>query len=108
MTRMSSNSDQPRIVLFIFILSTVLLLSTVTAIRSIPNRDANASVKSEVLSAAPGAIEQSLAGEKIDGKEAAIEDDLDLDCHGIDEEECLIRRTLAAHVDYIYTQHDNP
>ncbi|KAI4385270.1 hypothetical protein MLD38_003317 [Melastoma candidum] len=25
-------------------------------------------------------------------------------CRGINEEDCLIRRTLAAHVDYIYTQ----
>ncbi|CAN4122531.1 unnamed protein product [Withania somnifera] len=25
-------------------------------------------------------------------------------CEGVDEEECLKRRTLAAHVDYIYTQ----
>ncbi|KAA3485637.1 phytosulfokines-like [Gossypium australe] len=25
-------------------------------------------------------------------------------CDGIEEEECLMRRTLAAHLDYIYTQ----
>ncbi|KAL0652092.1 hypothetical protein Bca4012_094783 [Brassica carinata] len=25
-------------------------------------------------------------------------------CEGIGEEECLIRRTLVAHTDYIYTQ----
>ncbi|EPS69886.1 hypothetical protein M569_04882 [Genlisea aurea] len=30
-------------------------------------------------------------------------------CRDIGEEECLMRRTLAAHVDYIYTQkHPNP
>ncbi|XWS68151.1 hypothetical protein CRYUN_Cryun04dG0066700 [Craigia yunnanensis] len=30
-------------------------------------------------------------------------------CEGIEEEEeCLIRRTLAAHVDYIYTQKTKP
>ncbi|KAE8708275.1 Phytosulfokine [Hibiscus syriacus] len=32
-------------------------------------------------------------------------------CGGIkeeEEEECLMRRTLAAHVDYIYTQKTNP
>ncbi|XP_038991202.1 phytosulfokines-like [Hibiscus syriacus] len=30
-------------------------------------------------------------------------------CRGIkEEEECLMRRTLAAHVDYIYTQKTNP
>ncbi|KAJ9166362.1 hypothetical protein P3X46_021132 [Hevea brasiliensis] len=25
-------------------------------------------------------------------------------CEGVEEDECLIRRTLVAHVDYIYTQ----
>ncbi|KAM1289290.1 hypothetical protein ACFX13_016934 [Malus domestica] len=29
-------------------------------------------------------------------------------CEGVAEEECLMRRTLAAHVDYIYTQKHKP
>ncbi|MBA0851449.1 hypothetical protein Goshw_020012 [Gossypium schwendimanii] len=29
-------------------------------------------------------------------------------CEGVEEEECLMRRTLAAHTDYIYTQNHNP
>ncbi|KAM5578818.1 hypothetical protein ABKV19_008902 [Rosa sericea] len=29
-------------------------------------------------------------------------------CEGVGEEECLMRRTLAAHIDYIYTQKNNP
>ncbi|KAH9610009.1 hypothetical protein KSS87_011196 [Heliosperma pusillum] len=29
-------------------------------------------------------------------------------CHGLNEEECLMRRTLVAHTDYIYTQSHNP
>ncbi|KAJ7952723.1 Phytosulfokines 3-like [Quillaja saponaria] len=29
-------------------------------------------------------------------------------CEGVGEEECLMRRTLAAHLDYIYTQKQNP
>ncbi|VVB05077.1 unnamed protein product [Arabis nemorensis] len=29
-------------------------------------------------------------------------------CNGIGEEECLIRRTLVAHTDYIYTQNHKP
>ncbi|GMI86514.1 phytosulfokine 4 precursor [Hibiscus trionum] len=29
-------------------------------------------------------------------------------CEGIAEDECLMRRTLAAHLDYIYTQKQNP
>ncbi|XP_030444990.2 phytosulfokines-like [Syzygium oleosum] len=33
---------------------------------------------------------------------------LDESCKGVGEEECLVRRTLAAHLDYIYTQKHNP
>ncbi|KAK0583008.1 hypothetical protein LWI29_032283 [Acer saccharum] len=29
-------------------------------------------------------------------------------CEGVGEDECLMRRTLAAHVDYIYTQKTQP
>ncbi|XP_052205860.1 phytosulfokines 3-like [Diospyros lotus] len=29
-------------------------------------------------------------------------------CEGVGEEECLMRRTLTAHVDYIYTQKQKP
>ncbi|XAR57691.1 hypothetical protein NMG60_11025933 [Bertholletia excelsa] len=29
-------------------------------------------------------------------------------CEGVGEEECLARRTLAAHIDYIYTQKQKP
>ncbi|KAE8671478.1 Phytosulfokines 3 [Hibiscus syriacus] len=29
-------------------------------------------------------------------------------CDGVGEDECLMRRTLAAHVDYIYTQKHKP
>ncbi|GLJ43407.1 hypothetical protein SUGI_0901950 [Cryptomeria japonica] len=29
----------------------------------------------------------------------------ELSCEGLEEEECLNRRSLAAHTDYIYTQH---
>nr|AFK37929.1 unknown [Lotus japonicus] len=29
-------------------------------------------------------------------------------CEGIKEEECLMRRTLVAHTDYIYTQKQKP
>ncbi|CAN8251474.1 unnamed protein product [Cochlearia groenlandica] len=33
----------------------------------------------------------------------------EVNCEGIGEEECLlIRRTLVAHTDYIYTQNHNP
>ncbi|XP_054822939.1 phytosulfokines-like [Prosopis cineraria] len=29
-------------------------------------------------------------------------------CEGVSEDECLMRRTLAAHLDYIYTQKHKP
>ncbi|OAY33591.1 phytosulfokines 3 [Manihot esculenta] len=39
----------------------------------------------------------------VDGTEMVEES-----CDGDGEEECLMRRTLAAHIDYIYTQKHNP
>ncbi|AES94502.1 putative phytosulfokine [Medicago truncatula] len=35
-------------------------------------------------------------------------DAVDKICEEIEEEECLMRRTLVAHTDYIYTQKHNP
>lgn len=36
-------------------------------------------------------------------------EDGEVSCEGFEEQECLMRRTLAAHVDYIYTQkHHKP
>ncbi|KAH7850960.1 hypothetical protein Vadar_005239 [Vaccinium darrowii] len=35
---------------------------------------------------------------------AAVEES----CEGVGDEECLMRRTLAAHIDYIYTQKQKP
>lgn len=37
-----------------------------------------------------------------------VENMLDENCEGVGEEECLMRRTLAAHIDYIYTQKQKP
>ncbi|KAJ7946184.1 Phytosulfokines 3 [Quillaja saponaria] len=34
--------------------------------------------------------------------------EVDESCEGIGDEECLMRRTLAAHIDYIYTQKQKP
>ncbi|XP_020209302.1 phytosulfokines-like [Cajanus cajan] len=47
--------------------------------------------------------ESSLARAHQQGVEA-----VDESCEGVGEDECLVRRTLAAHVDYIYTQKHNP
>ncbi|PWA80772.1 phytosulfokine [Artemisia annua] len=35
-------------------------------------------------------------------------DEVEEGCDGIGEQECLMRRTLVAHLDYIYTQKKNP
>ncbi|KAB1214934.1 Phytosulfokines 3 [Morella rubra] len=40
--------------------------------------------------------------------EAEHIDAVDDSCDGIQEAECLTRRTLAAHLDYIYTQKQKP
>ncbi|XP_054810773.1 phytosulfokines 3-like [Prosopis cineraria] len=44
------------------------------------------------------------------GVESETEHEVTVDerCEGIGDEECLTRRTLAAHVDYIYTQKNKP
>ncbi|KAI4330234.1 hypothetical protein MLD38_028534 [Melastoma candidum] len=43
-----------------------------------------------------------LKGADGDGRGGGVSDEKV--CEGITEEDCMIRRTLAAHVDYIYTQ----
>ncbi|KAK9066984.1 hypothetical protein SSX86_014308 [Deinandra increscens subsp. villosa] len=35
-------------------------------------------------------------------------DDVEESCEGVGKEECLMRRILVAHLDYIYTQEKNP
>ncbi|KAM7474771.1 hypothetical protein LguiB_022014 [Lonicera macranthoides] len=34
--------------------------------------------------------------------------DVEENCTGIEEQDCLMRRTLQAHIDYIYTQKQQP
>ncbi|THU65950.1 hypothetical protein C4D60_Mb05t09030 [Musa balbisiana] len=40
--------------------------------------------------------------------EAGFDQTADEECGGIGEDECLMRRTLVARTDYIYTQGKNP
>ena len=42
--------------------------------------------------------------QEVEAKQAEMEET----CGGVGEEECLMRRTLAAHLDYIYTQNHKP
>ncbi|ONI02714.1 hypothetical protein PRUPE_6G217500 [Prunus persica] len=45
---------------------------------------------------------------QFEGVETEFDEVVNESCEGAGEEECLMRRTLAAHVDYIYTQKHNP
>ncbi|XP_031379053.1 phytosulfokines-like [Punica granatum] len=45
---------------------------------------------------------------EVDSQHEGVENEkameIDDSCEGIGEDECLMRRTLAAHIDYLYTQ----
>ncbi|KAF3439085.1 hypothetical protein FNV43_RR17360 [Rhamnella rubrinervis] len=72
-------------------LVTLILCSTLShAARSVP--------------AFTGSLPTKLQHEGVEAEKAeAVEES----CEGVGEEECLTRRTLAAHIDYIYTQKHN-
>ncbi|XP_057449654.1 phytosulfokines-like [Lotus japonicus] len=56
-------------------------------------------------------LTQSARPEPDYNKESLDVEEVDRSCEGIteEEEECLNKKTLAAHIDYIYTQkHNNP
>ncbi|KAH9297358.1 hypothetical protein KI387_029040, partial [Taxus chinensis] len=86
-----------------FVLFSIILLLLTFAM-------ANRPLKTELLEAGSAHIntedrlQGSLepAGFKADELEQSSEE---LACDNLDEDECLNRRTLAAHTDYIYTQH---
>ncbi|KAJ8505936.1 hypothetical protein OPV22_006822 [Ensete ventricosum] len=40
--------------------------------------------------------------------EAGFDQTTDEECKGVGDDECLMRRTLVARTDYIYTQEKNP
>ncbi|KAG0488897.1 hypothetical protein HPP92_007708 [Vanilla planifolia] len=45
----------------------------------------------------------------LEQKKEAKTDNLERICEGLgDDEQCLMRRTLEAHIDYIYTEQKNP
>ncbi|KAI3451900.1 hypothetical protein Pfo_008565 [Paulownia fortunei] len=70
-----------------FLIVALLFFSLCSAARPGPTVDGRVEARNEV---------------KAEG--AQVEDS----CQGIGEDECLMRRTLAAHLDYIYTQHHKP
>ncbi|KAK4260212.1 hypothetical protein QN277_003358 [Acacia crassicarpa] len=58
----------------------------------------------------PAFLKDSFAQTPHLGVESETEHEVTMDesCEGVGAEECLMRRTLAAHVDYIYTQKHKP
>ncbi|XP_057531684.1 phytosulfokines-like [Amaranthus tricolor] len=50
--------------------------------------------------------DQLLRGQHQEMNEAEIRDEIS--CDGLQRDECLFRRSLAAHLDYIYTQKQQP
>ncbi|MBA0728978.1 hypothetical protein Gotri_027275 [Gossypium trilobum] len=81
-----------------FFFLTLLLVSTLSfAARSGPAFPNQSPTKTQAkgITVVETEVEQSTE---------AVEDS----CQGVGEEECLMRRTLAAHVDYIYTQNHKP
>ncbi|KAG6394276.1 hypothetical protein SASPL_144860 [Salvia splendens] len=50
------------------------------------------------------------ANERVDATDKVVTEGTQVEdsCNGITENECLMRRTLNAHLDYIYTQQHNP
>ncbi|MBA0688470.1 hypothetical protein Goari_006257 [Gossypium aridum] len=81
-----------------FFFLTLLLVSTLSfAARSGPAFPNQSPTKTQAkgITVVENEVEQSIE---------AVEDS----CQGVGEEECLMRRTLAAHVDYIYTQNHKP
>ncbi|KAF7135714.1 hypothetical protein RHSIM_Rhsim08G0091500 [Rhododendron simsii] len=58
---------------------------------------------------APNPLEHYLVKTQHGGVEAQkTEVEVEESCEGVGDEECLMRRTLAAHIDYIYTQKQKP
>ncbi|EXB63115.1 Phytosulfokines 3 [Morus notabilis] len=51
------------------------------------------------------AFNPRITGQQQNIEAKKVEDD---QCEGVGKEECLMRRTLVAHLDYIYTQEQKP
>ncbi|KAH9297359.1 hypothetical protein KI387_029041 [Taxus chinensis] len=88
----------------VFMLFSILLLLLTFAMATRPLKAGLVEAGSALINT-EDRLQRSLsfeAGLKADELEHVTEE---LSCDNIDEDECLNRRTLAAHTDYIYTQH---
>ncbi|KAH6799574.1 hypothetical protein C2S51_036058 [Perilla frutescens var. frutescens] len=54
----------------------------------------------------PTLRDEAVAEQQLKAEAKGVE--VEESCDGIGEEECLRRKTIAAHLDYIYTQRHNP
>ncbi|KAK4757445.1 hypothetical protein SAY87_018746 [Trapa incisa] len=62
------------------------------------------------LEARPGpgpALHDLPSQNEVDNEEEMVMEEEDL-CKGVGEDECLMRRTLVARIDYLYTQKQTP
>ncbi|XP_062083089.1 phytosulfokines-like [Humulus lupulus] len=87
-----------KVVTALFLLSLLLLFSVNTCLAR-PGPSSSASISNSDNTVIPT---KDIAHKVIN------EADQEESCEGVEEEECLMRRTLAAHTDYIYTQKQNP
>ncbi|OVA10677.1 Phytosulfokine [Macleaya cordata] len=96
MSRHSSSSIT--FMLFMIIsLHLILFFSLTNAARPQPVHPKDSSSSSSIM---------TTQNEDHDHQEEIIDDmdEITTSCEGVGEEECLMRRTLVAHTDYIYTQ----
>jgi hypothetical protein len=106
---MAATKRQPRIL--ILLVCSILFLSPANGIRSMAT-DKNQIVKElYIFTEESTGHNLPTGGSKTEqhADRGVQKNDFEENCSDVDEEEeCLMRRTLAAHVDYIYTQEHNP
>ncbi|MCL7049027.1 hypothetical protein MKW94_017289 [Papaver nudicaule] len=61
-------------------------------------------VSSSAARQEPTVLPSNSLAESQHGEDVEVAEDSELSCNGVGEEECLRRKTLMAHLDYIYTQ----
>lgn len=106
---MADTNKQHRII--VLLVCIILFLSTANAIRSLA-ADTNLNLQALGIltknSTDPSFLTGGLKSEQHADQDPQMNDSEET-CNKVDEEEeCLMRRTLVAHIDYIYTQEHNP
>jgi len=108
---MAATKRQTRIL--VSLVCAILFLSTANGIRSLATDENHNSKESDILTETENSTDPILPTGSPKTEQHADQgpqmNGFEENCNNLDEEEeCLMRRTLAAHVDYIYTQEHNP